>query len=188
MSVAQLQNKRLRQRIAKWRNFVESGADDWFGSPESIMVLVDHKELLRDIDPLNKHSEPDLFVTNDIASLREKDSLESLREDSITTTTTTRSRNNSSATSDTCSSLPKLFLPSISPSPPERSFQPHPKPIVTPRTSSLTSLSLLSPIPATTEPMEPTETKHPSPYQSRSATTRMITTLKRTISRRGQRE
>ncbi|CAO3696279.1 unnamed protein product [Umbelopsis ramanniana] len=187
MSVAQLQNKRLRQRIAKWRNFVESGADDWFGSPESIMVLVDHKELLRDIDPLNKQPEPDLFITTDIASLREKDSSESLREDSITTTTTTRSRNNSSATSDTCSSSPKLFLPSISPSPPEPSFQPHPKPIVTSRTSSLTSLSLLSPIPATTEPMEPMETKRPSPYQSRSATTRMITTLKRTISRRGQR-
>ncbi|KAH8556916.1 hypothetical protein BGW37DRAFT_474759 [Umbelopsis sp. PMI_123] len=180
MSVAQLQNKRLRQRIAKWRSFVESGADDWFGSPESIMVLVDHKELLRDIDPHNRPPVSELHHNSDGPTIRDKDSSESLRDDSITTVSTTSSRNNSSATSDTSSNSPKRLIANMSLSP-EPPTQLPLKTNVTARSSSLTSLSLPSAIPAT----EPMETKRQNPQQSRSATTRMITSLKKSISRRG---
>ncbi|GAB5591034.1 hypothetical protein Unana1_05934 [Umbelopsis nana] len=182
MSVAQLQNKRLRQRIAKWRSFVESGADDWFGSPENIMVLVDHKELLRDIDPYNRQAGPRLQLGPELLRLQDDSSSESLNDASRATTVTTRSRNNSSATSVTCSSSPKPYVPPSRECSEPPLSQP-PKPVLAPRTSSLTSLSLISPQPIAEE----TTSKRQSPRQSRSATTRMITTLKKSLSRRGPR-
>jgi hypothetical protein len=54
---------------------------------------------------------------------------------------------------------------------------------LTTRTSSLTSLSVTSPISAP----EAMASKRQSPRQSRSATTRMITTLKKSLSRKGPR-
>lgn len=181
MSVAQVQNKRLRHRIAKWRSFVESGADDWFGSPENIMVLVDHKELLRDIQPYHIQKSPTIPLRPELLTCQDGSSSESLLDPSLATTVTPRSRNNSSATSDTYISSPEPNVPPLTESP-ETPVQ-QPKVVLTTRTSSLTSLSVTSPISAP----EAMASKRQSPRQSRSATTRMITTLKKSLSRKGPR-
>ncbi|CAM0139668.1 unnamed protein product [Umbelopsis sp. WA50703] len=179
MSVAQLQSKRLRQRIAKWRDFVERGVDDWFGSPESIMVLVEHKELLRDIhtEDLHPSSESQLDI-------QEPSSLTSTSTRNWQDVSSIRSRNDSTATSDTyTSSIPPKDTWTESPALAQHTTQQQ-RYSPPPRTSSLISLPATTSLTAT---LESTKTKRQTPRQSKSATTatRMITSLKKSMTRKG---
>lgn len=176
MSVAQLQSKRLRQRIAKWRDFVERGVDDWFGSPESIMALVEHKELLRDIhtEDLHANSESQLDIEQPM-------SLESTSSRNWPDVPSLRSRNDSTATSDTyASSIPPKDAWTVSPESTQQAIHPQ-RYSPPPRTSSLISLPLTSTPPS----FEAMNKKAQTPHQSKSATTRMIRSLKKSMTRKG---
>ncbi|KAJ2959132.1 hypothetical protein NQZ79_g5398 [Umbelopsis isabellina] len=177
MSVAQLQSKRLRQRIAKWRDFVERGVDDWFGSPESIMVLVEHKELLCDIhaEDLHPNAETQLDIEDPM-------SLASTSSQNWRDVPSIRSRNDSTATSDTyTSSIPPKDVWTVSPVSAQQTTHPQ-RYSPPPRTSSLISLPSTTSIPPS---FEVTKAKRQSPRQSKSATTRMITSLRKSMTRKG---